>query len=173
MKTDQYPLVLKICHWLSAILVIGLFSVGFWMVDLSYYSEWYQLAPTQHKNFGLVLLVVMFIRLAVKLSRPTPPPIGHRWEQIAARVTHILFYVFIFLIILSGYLISTAKGQGIHWFGIIEIPATISYQEDQADLAGDIHKYLAYTLIALVVVHVLGALKHHFIDKDSIFKRII
>ncbi|WP_017444301.1 cytochrome b [Gayadomonas joobiniege] len=169
----QYPKLIKICHWLAAFLIIGLFAVGFWMVDLSYYSEWYHEAPAQHKNFGLVLFVVMLVRLFAKLILKSPPPIGAKWERRTATATHILLYLLVFFIIFSGYLISTAKGQGIQWFNLIEVPALLTEIPEQADLAGAMHKYLAYSLIALVLVHAIGALKHHFIDKDAIFKRII
>ena len=75
-------------------------------------------------------------------------------------------------IMLSGYLISTADGRAIEVFSWFEVPATLSDIDGQEDIAGDIHEILAWTLIVLVALHALAALKHHFIDKDTTLKRM-
>ncbi|EWH10298.1 cytochrome B561 [Catenovulum agarivorans DS-2] len=154
-------------------MILALFFVGIWMVELSYYDDWYQTAPTQHKNFGIVLFIIVLIRIAARIIYPSPAPIGQKWEQVAASITHKLMYILLLSIMLSGYLISTASGKPIMWFDWLPIPATIAYADTQADLAGDFHQYAAYTLIALVIVHIAGAVKHQVIDKNSIFKRMI
>ncbi|GIU09815.1 hypothetical protein TUM4261_18750 [Shewanella sp. c952] len=74
---------------------------------------------------------------------------------------------------LSGYLISTADDRGIWVFDWFEIPSFGAIVDDQADIAGVIHQYAAYSLIGLAIVHAIGALKHHFIDKDSTLLRMI
>ena len=78
-----------------------------------------------------------------------------------------------FLIVLSGYLISTADGRSIEVFNWFEIPAFVTPIENQEDLAGDVHFYLASTLMVLVALHGLAALKHHFLDKDATLKRML
>ena len=74
---------------------------------------------------------------------------------------------------ITGYLISTADGRGIEVFELITIPAYGAIIENQEDIAGLVHKWLAYLLIALASLHALAALKHHFIDKDNTLNRMI
>ncbi|MER2493347.1 cytochrome b [Catenovulum sediminis] len=172
-STDKYSKLTRLCHWLSAILILALFAVGVWMVELSYYDDWYQKAPEQHKNFGLLLLCIMLIRLLSRLVSKAPPGLGKKWEQTAAKVTHIALYILIFLIISTGYLISTASGKDIIWFNWVHVPPIISYQDQQADIAGVVHQYAAYFMIFLAVIHVAAALKHQLIDKHKILQRML
>ena len=74
---------------------------------------------------------------------------------------------------ITGYLISTADGRALEVFNWFSIPATISGIEHQEDIAGDIHEILAFSLIAIVVLHAAGAIKHHVIDKDNTLKRML
>ncbi|GAB7194875.1 hypothetical protein OS11_11470 [Dickeya oryzae] len=78
----------------------------------------------------------------------------------------------LFSILISGYLISTAEGQPISVFGWFSVPATLSGIQNQADSAGKIHLYLAWSVVILSVLHALAALKHHFIDRDVTLKRM-
>ncbi|REL30367.1 cytochrome b [Thalassotalea euphylliae] len=172
---SQYGIVSKFFHWLSAIVVIGLFAVGFWMVDLSYYSQWYKTAPHWHKSIGILLLIATFMRLLWKLLTPSPKAVQSTSASLqkAATIMHYLLYLLLILIMTSGYLISTADGRAIEvftWFNVGSLGELFANQED---IAGVVHEYLAYTLIALVVVHALAALKHHFIDKDETLRRMI
>lgn len=76
-------------------------------------------------------------------------------------------------ILISGYLISTADGKPINVFGLFNVPATLTDAGSQADLAGNVHLWLAWSVVVLSVVHGLAALKHHFIDKDATLKRML
>jgi len=84
-----------------------------------------------------------------------------------------LLYLLLLAIVLSGYLISTAKGQGISVFGWFELPALITDLPQQADIAGKAHYWLAMILLGCIALHALGALKHHFIDRDSTLRRML
>ena len=172
---SQYGIVAKALHWLSAIAVIGLFGVGWWMVDLNYYSQWYQTAPHWHKSIGILLLVTTLARLLWKALMPSPAPLATQppIEQKAAKFAHFLLYALMLVIMLSGYLISTADGRAIEVFNWFEVAALGELFANQADIAGVIHEYLAYALILVVVVHALAALKHHFIDKDNTLRRML
>ena len=171
----SYGLVAIGLHWLSAVAVIGLFAVGFWMVDLTYYSEWYKTAPHLHKSIGLLLLLATLVRIFWRLFTAKPEGVvtHKRWEKSVSHITHYALYVLLLVIMFSGYLISTADDRGIWVFDWFEIPSLGAVIDDQADVAGVIHQYAAYSLIALVVLHAVGALKHHFIDKDSTLVRIL
>lgn len=169
-----FGLVQIIIHWLSAIAVFGLFFVGIWMVDLSYYSEWYRTAPDLHKSVGLTLLALTLVRLAWVLLNPKPIPLADsKLEQTAGSLGHKALYVLLLVIMVSGYLISTADGRGIEVFGLFEVPSLGEFIENQEDVAGDIHEWGAYILMGVVAVHILAALKHHFFNKDRTLIRMI
>ena len=173
---NSFGFVGKSLHWIMAILLIGLFAVGTYMTDLDYYDSLYHTLPWWHKSIGLLVIGLLVFRFVWKLTNPAPKPLeSHKkWEVFLAHVIQKLFYILIFLIGVTGYFISTAKGKGIEFFTFFEVPSiTKSIEEDLADLIGDTHEVLATILIALAVLHALAALKHHFIDKDETLKRMI
>lgn len=172
---NNYGVVAKLLHWGSALVVFGLFAVGFWMVDLTYYSEWYKTAPHWHKSIGLLLALVTVFRIAWKIVMPSPAPLKSHSRQLVviSKLAHSALYLLLIILFISGYLISTADGRGIavfDWFTLASLGELINEQED---IAGVIHKYTAYSLIGLVVIHAFGAIKHHVIDKDNTLKRMI
>lgn len=171
----RFGLVSVVLHWGVALTVFGLFGVGLWMVGLDYYSPWYQQAPFLHKSVGVVLFAVMLLRLVWRWISPPPPALAThaRWERIGAHLGHLALYLLVFAILISGYLISTADGRPVSVFGLFEVPATLSGLDRQEDIAGAVHYWLAWTLIALVVVHAAAALKHHFIDRDVTLLRML
>jgi cytochrome b561 len=162
-------------HWLVAVMVIGLFASGFWMVDLSYYSTWYKTAPFWHKSVGVLLLLMMGYRVLWRVLNGTATPLASHSKAVqrASHFTHLTLYGLIFLIICSGYLISTADGRPIEVFGLFDLPSAGELFAEQADKAGLVHKFAAYGLIALAALHALAALKHHFFDKDDTLKRML
>jgi cytochrome b561 len=161
-------------HWLMVPLVLGLFGVGFWMVDLTYYSAWYKTAPHYHKSVGILLAVLLLLRLIVLFKKRKPAPIVTHSKAVqgVSKLTHALLYMLLVIIVMSGYLISTADNRGIEVFNWFVVPGFGEFFEQQADRAGLVHQWLAYSLIGLVVLHALGALKHHFVDKDATLKRM-
>ncbi len=172
--SENYGLVAILFHWLSAIVIFGLFGLGYWMVDLNYYSEWYRTAPHIHKSLGLLLLLGTLIRLAWKLANPVPKPIGNnKYEKLAAHTAHLVLYMLLFVILISGYLISTADGRAIEVFTWFSVPSVGELFDDQEDLAGVIHEYSAYVIIALALLHAFAALKHHFISRDNTLIRML
>ncbi|MCP5161567.1 MAG: cytochrome b [Hahellaceae bacterium] len=174
-SSEQWGGVSIAIHWLVALTIFGMFGLGLYMVELSYYDPWYKSAPWLHKSVGALLFVVMLARLAWRRVSGVPRElVSHKtWEVKLAHWVHGTLYLIIFLIIFSGYLIVTAKGSGLSVFGWFEIPSLISDVEHLEDMAGDIHRWLAYFLMALVTLHAAGALKHHFIDRDVTLTRML
>lgn len=161
-------------HWLSAVTVIGLFALGLWMVDLNYYHPWYNRAPDIHKSVGLLLFGLLAARLLWRLANPVPEhEPGPRWEHRLADIVHWLIYLLLFAILASGYLIPTAVGQPVAVFDWFEVPALVTTIDNQETVAGDWHKYLSWTLIGLLVLHIAGALKQHFINRNRTLKRML
>src|SRR5690554_2927527 len=111
----HYGWLAVVLHWLVAAVVVGLFALGFWMVDLSYYDEWYRKGPDLHRSIGLILFAVVAFWLLWRLINTSPRPLAShkRWEVISAHVAHSLLYVLMFVAMVSGYLITTADGSSI------------------------------------------------------------
>lgn len=170
---STYQPIAKIIHWVSALNIFSLFALGYWMVDLSYYSEWYKTAPHWHKSIGITLFVLTLIRLLYKIVTQSPPIEGASWEKIGAKIVHISLYLLLFCVFISGYMISTADGRGIEIFNWFTLPSLGSIIENQEVLAGEVHFYATYCLIILSLLHALAALKHHFINKDNTLKKMI
>jgi len=162
-------------HWVFALAVYAMFGLGLWMVTLSYYDGWYHQAPELHKSIGVLLMMGLVVRLIWRhISPPPPAPKTHgKLTRLGATGAHIALYALLFAILISGYLISTADGKPISVFGLFEVPATLADAGSQADTAGVIHLWLAWSVVILSVLHGLAALKHHFIDKDDTLKRML
>lgn len=171
----RYGAVSIALHWLIAMVVYGMFALGLWMVTLSYYDGWYHQAPELHKSIGVLLMMGLVVRLIWRHLSPPPRALASysRLTHVAAVAAHITLYALLFAIVISGYLISTADGKPISVFGLFEIPATLADAGAQADLAGTLHLWLAWSVVILSVLHALAALKHHFIDKDDTLKRML
>ncbi len=173
--SQTYGIVSVVLHWLMALAIIGLFGLGFYMVDLDYYDPLYQRLPEIHKGVGILLVLVFVFRIVWRLTNPRPAPVEGTTplEERAAGLVHHLFYLLIAVIVCSGYLISTADGRPIEVFGLFSVPATITQIPEQEDRAGLVHEYLAYGLIALVVLHAAAALKHHLVNRDETLRRML
>ena len=172
---QRYGVVSATLHWLVAIAVYGKFALGLWMVTLSYYDGWYHQAPELHKSIGILLMMGLVIRVIWRLFSPPPAALASysRLTRIAAAMGHLALYLLLFSIVISGYLISTADGKAISVFGWFDIPATVANAGAQADLAGSLHLWLAWTVVILSLLHGLMALKHHFIDNDDTLNRML
>jgi cytochrome b561 len=171
-----YGLIAIGLHWFVALVLTGMFILGVWMTDLTYYHDWYKRAPDIHKSIGILLFFVIIFRLYWRMSNSTPadePGTGKLQLKIA-HIVHIILYVMIFAMMISGYLISTADGRGIEVFGWFEVPAIPPIDiENLEDRAGEVHWYLALALCGLVGLHASAALKHHFIDRDRTLVKML
>ncbi|EDS0721351.1 cytochrome b, partial [Salmonella enterica] len=166
--------------WLTALVVYGMFALGLWMVTLSYYDGWYHQAPELHKSIGMLLMIALIVRIIWRLYSPPPVALASysRLTRAAAAAAaaaaagHLFLYLLLFAIVISGYLISTADGKPISVFGWFEVPATLADAGAQADVAGTLHLWFAWSLVIISLLHGVMALKHHFIDKDDTLKRM-
>lgn len=174
-SNTSYGSISVVLHWIMAVILIALFAAGLYMTDLDYYDALYHIVPWWHKSFGLLVFALFILRLTWKLINPKPASIAtHQvWEKKAASISHLLLYLLIFIICASGYLISTSQGDGIEFFGWFDLPSILEISPDNTDLAGEVHFYLAWSLIILAATHAAAALKHHFIDRDDTLNNMI
>lgn len=175
-NTDAcYGLAAILLHWLTALAVAGLFGLGLWMVDLTYYDAWYRTAPWVHKSVGVLVFAMLAMRISWRILNPPPLPLPtlSRIERKLSAAVHALLYLLLLGVTVSGYLISTADGQPVSVFGLVSLPATLAHLPGQAEAAGDIHLILAVTLVGFACLHGLAALKHHFVDRDGTLLRML
>lgn len=172
-RANGFGLAAILLHWAMAPALVGMFALGLWMRTLDYYDAWYVQAPHLHRSFGLLLLALALLRLGWRLLDPPPPPLGKAWEQWAARSVHRTHYLFMLLLPLTGYLISTADGRAIALFDWFEVPALLAAEKGREEVAGLAHKLLAWGFMLLLAAHAGAALKHHLIDRDDTLRRML
>ncbi|MEZ5523964.1 MAG: cytochrome b [Pseudomonadales bacterium] len=170
-----YGLITVLLHWSMALLIVGLFGLGLWMVDLDYYHTWYHRAPDLHKSLGLLVALLWVLRLLWRCFETLPEPEKSytAWERRLSLAMHRLFYLMIGIVLLAGYLISTAEQAGISFFGWFEVPALLPEFEQQADLAGWVHWALAWLLIGCAFIHAVAACRHHFYNRDRTLLKML
>ncbi len=173
MTPVRYTAVAIVLHWLMAALLLGLFAVGLYMVDLPLSPRKLQVY-SWHKWAGVTAFAFVLVRLAWRAGHPPPPlPASMAvWERAAAAVAHGALYVLMLAIPLSGWLMSSAMGFQTVWFGVLPIPDLIGKNEELGDLLRIIHISLNYTLAGLVLLHIGAALKHRLINRDDVFGRM-
>ncbi len=171
----DYGWVTRGLHWVTALLIIGLIALGWYMVDLTYFDKWYNESLLVHKSLGMVVLALGVLTLAWRMISPSPPGVAtlKPWERRVAHVMHHLLFFMVLAIPISGYLISTSAGKSVDFFGWFEIPAWFDVGSRTRDIAIEVHYYLAYATVVLVAMHAGAALKHQFIDRDGTLARML
>lgn len=169
----RYTKLTKFLHWSIALVVICLLF-SFFLDDVPKTSK--ATAIMLHKSFGLTVLGLMLIRFIwiLHTGRPDLAPDSPRWERVLAHIVQRSFYLFLIAMPLSGWMMSTAAGHPPVYFNLYTLPFPgIAPNEGLGGLFFDAHKAIAFILIGLLILHVAGALKHHFIDKDHVLKRML
>jgi len=168
-----YTPVARLLHWLTALLVLGMLGVGLWMVGLPigltklYVYAW-------HKWIGLTVLVLTVLRLAWRRFSP-PPPLPATlpgWERRLAPWGHGALLVLLLAMPVSGWLMSSAGGVSVRWFGLIDLPDLVPRDPVAFTMLRTLHHWLAWTLIAVLALHVAAVVHHDLLRRDGIFRRM-
>lgn len=168
----RFGLVSILLHWGMTLLIIGLLGLGLYMVSLPISLEKLKLYGW-HKEYGFLVLALVLFRLIWRVTNITPHLALPFLEMLAARSMHWAFYGFMFAMPISGWLITSAAGLPASFFGLYTFPNLISPDEGHRKLFQLVHEWLGYGLIAAIVLHASAALKHHYINKDDILRRMI
>lgn len=172
--TSGYGWLSILLHWLNAIVIFGLFGLGLFMVELDYYDDWYHKSTHWHESIGMLFFMVLVFRFVWRQINIKPEPLSNSpLQRRIAKLAHLALYVLMFLIPISGYLITTADGHDIAVFDWFKIPSITGNIDNLETLSGTIHYWLSVAIIALSVGHLGAAFKHHFIDKDNTLKRML
>jgi cytochrome b561 len=170
---QNYSVVARWLHWIIAICVIAGLTLGLLNDAL---EDVFPSAMVIHMSLGLTVLALTIVRIFWRLGH-RPPPMPDEmpgWEKMLAHVTHIAFYALLLILPLSGWLMSSPGKFPISWFGIAEIPKFPVTKEDPiAGLAHEGHEVLGFVMLGLAVIHILTALRHHFVLKDNVLRRML
>lgn len=169
-----YDAVAKTAHWLTALLLVGSFGVGLYMVGLKMSPDKLKLF-SYHKWIGVTVLVLVLLRLAWRALH-APPPLPSAmpaWERSAARASHGFLYLMLLAVPLSGWLMSSAKGFQTVWLGVLPLPDLLAKNPPLGESLQTLHYAFNKLLLALIGVHVAAALKHYFFDRDQVLQRML
>lgn len=171
-SNTQYGSVSKFFHWLIAVLLLGMIIFGFFLDDIP--KDYQAFSYNLHKLTGLTLLCLMLLRGAWALCnvKPALPFDTQPWQKVAERVVQWSLYLTVIAMPLVGWIGSCAGGRPPH-IGSFNIVFPIEQNKGLSESLFDIHNYLAFTLIALITIHVLAALFHYFVKKDNILQRML
>ena len=160
-------------HWLLALGILVAFCVGVYMSDLPFSPQRLKLY-NWHKWAGVTILALSALRLLWRLTHRPPADVPMpAWQRLAAHGTHHLLYLLFFAVPLVGWAYSSAAGFPIVLFGVLPLPDFVSPDKALSEAIKPWHGWLAYAMAVLVVLHVAGALKHHFVDRDGLLARML
>ena len=170
----QYGRIAKIFHWLTALLIFGMLPLGFYMVWLApgpLKFDLYQL----HKSIGMTILLLVILRIGWKLSnpKPKPPETLKKWELVLSRLVHGVLYLTLFFMPLTGWLLTSASEFPNKYFGLFDIPDLVGKDEGLYEAMSEAHEVIAFIILGAVFLHIAGALKHYFVDRDQTLQRML
>ncbi|GCB03529.1 cytochrome b [Ralstonia sp. SET104] len=169
-----YAGLLIALHWASALLLCGLFALGYYMSGLAKGAPGKAAWVNLHKSLGLTAALVIAWRLVVRARRAVPPAIPglHCWETALARITHRLLYMCMVVMPLSGYLGSSFNQYGTRFWGV-PLPRWGWVDNALQHMFYTVHGTTAYLLLCLVVLHVAGVIKHQWFDAQQCVQRML
>lgn len=170
---EHYGLISIFLHWSIALLFVLLVMLGLSMTRMADGDDKWWLYSL-HKSLGFTVMGLILLRIFWRLSQAAPPLPHHLkpWEMLAARITHGGLYALMLILPISGYLDSVAGGYKTQFWGL-EVPHLVSTDKALAELALAVHVYASYALYLLLALHVSAALKHHFILRDCVLRRML
>jgi cytochrome b561 len=170
----RYGAVAQAFHWVIAGLIATQFVLANLADGLPVGARKLELLA-RHKSFGMTVLMLAILRLLWRFKNPPPafPSAMSPRERLVARSTHIAFYVLLFAMPLTGWMMSSAKNYSVSWFGLFTWPNLIGKSQSAFKLLQTTHEALSNVLFAIAVLHILAAFKHHFWDKDDVLLRML
>lgn len=167
-KLDKYSKTSRFIHWLMAVVIMIQLCLGLWMTWYQQYAYY-----AWHKAIGLALFMMVIYRLYWRMINVSP----HlrwlpKWQVWFAKLTHYLLYLAMIVMPISGWMMSSFAGKNVIFFGVdVTLPLAVS--QFGAQLMQLLHRISGYVFLALIAIHILAALKHHFWDKDHILSRML
>ena len=168
-----YGGVAKSLHWLVFALVFAQYVVAVSMPDIGRGTVPGTLINL-HMSIGATILLVIVLRWLWRVRHPVPlSTVGPSWETDVARITHALLYVLLVVDPVLGWMNASARDWKITIYGIVTLPHVVAPRARIGMVAGDVHTFLAWTLLVLIVAHVAAALYHFLLRRDGVLERML
>lgn len=176
LKNDEsrYGAIAQFFHWAIVILIIVQYTLANQADKLPLGAAKIAVLA-RHKSFGITILALVLLRLIWRWMGDTPrdPPGMSRWQTLAARVSHFALYALLIATPLVGWLMSSARNFPVSWFGLVTLPDLIAPSRPAYEVLHETHEIMAKTMFFLALLHAAAALKHHFIDRDDVLRRML
>jgi superoxide oxidase len=173
-KASTYPQAIITLHWLTVLLIAGVFAA----IEIrGYYpkgSDMRGLLTMIHQSLGSLVLLLTVLRIAIRSQTPTPPitPAPPAWQHAIASLTHLILYAALLAMPLLGWLMTSAKGHPIPFFGL-SFPPLIGENKELGHTLEEVHEFIGNALYYVIGLHALAALVHHYIHKDNTLTRML
>ena len=191
----SYTKTAKLLHWLIALGIFGMFALGWFMADIPkeaakqtvfdifdlgvfHWTVAEEISPRSfyfnvHKSFGVTIFALILIRIFWRITHQPPAILTtyKAWESKLATVAHRLLYALMLILPLSGVIMAVYSKYGIKWFGVNFIKGLDN--NPMRLIFKNVHEIIGLILVTVIVIHILGALKHKFIDKDETLNRML
>lgn len=171
---EQWGSISKTLHWLVVALILTMAWLGLTMGDLPTGVD--KVATyALHKSIGITILGLVIVRLLWRLYAGTPTPVAGTPRVLArvASLAHAGLYTLLLAMPISGWLLNSASGYPLQWFGLVNLPAIAGRELALRELTGDIHAWLFWALAMLAVLHAAAAFYHHLFVRDTTLARIL
>ena len=172
VATDRYSAASILLHWLMLLLIVAVFAA----IELREFfpkgSGPREALKTWHFMLGLSVLGLVLLRIVARLVWTAPHSDGPGWQQLAAKATHLALYVFMIGMPVAGWLILSAEGKSIPFFGF-ELPALVAKNEGFAERVEEVHELGGTIGYWLVGIHAAASLFHHYIMRDRVLARMM
>ena len=172
--TLRWGSIAQLFHWVIVVLVITQFVLA---------NEYHHLplglaklgVIAKHKSVGITIFALAVLRLVWRFLNPTPqlPDTLKPYERVLANVTHFALYAILFLMPITGWIMSSARSFPVSWFGLFQLPDLVAPNRPLYDVLQETHDTLAWLLVGVATLHLLAALKHHFVLKDDTLRRML
>lgn len=171
---DRWGGISQLLHWTVAVLILVMAYLGLTMGDLPNGPDKIK-TYALHKSIGITILALVALRLLWRLYAGTPRPVpgSPRWQERIASLTHAAIYLLLFAIPLSGWVLNSAAGFPLRWFGLVNLPHIVGESHDLHELAEEAHELMFWVLALLVVAHAGAAFYHHIFQRDATLARML
>jgi cytochrome b561 len=172
--TVRWGWLAQLLHWVIVALIITQFVLAFISSNLPLGMAKIAVLA-RHKSVGITILMLAVIRLLWRWMNPTPalPDTLKPYERVLAKVTHAALYAILFIQPLSGWMMSSARNFPVSWFRLFQLPDLVPSSRPLYDALHTFHATLAWVLVGVAVLHAAAALKHHFVLKDDVLRRML
>ena len=173
-SAERWGAVSQSLHWLIVVLIVVMAYLGLTMTDLPNNPHKIKLYAL-HKSIGLTILALVALRLLWRAYAGAPRPLSGMpmWQERIAAFTHWGLYALLFAIPVSGWIVNSATGFPLRWFGLVNVPSIAAKGEALKALATSWHQFLFWALIVLALVHAAAAFYHHLFQRDATLARML